>query len=44
MSKDEKETKKSELELAKEKMEEYLNGWKRAKAEYDQKMKRKNKN
>ncbi|MDP2683771.1 MAG: nucleotide exchange factor GrpE [bacterium] len=31
---DKKETKKSELEVCKEKMEEYLNGWKRAKADY----------
>ena len=33
--KDKKQTKeKSELEICKEKMEEYLNGWKRAKADY----------
>lgn len=29
-----KEDTKSELEIAQEKMEEYLNGWKRAKADY----------
>jgi molecular chaperone GrpE len=36
MSEEKKDTKKpkSELEIAKQKMEEYLNGWKRAKADY----------